>query len=103
MEGESKEVTVRMSARRRSQNPGRRERQAGKRHRRGLVWQMGQAAVQGPLKVGHRHLGRILSRHLSDANALAVADAENSENGPEEPLRQDVSVLPGVLLKQEGI
>lgn len=86
-----------MSARRRHQNPGRRERQAGKRHRRGLVWLSDWPAVQGPLKVGHRHLGRILSRHLSDANALAVADAENSEKGPEEPLRQDVSGLPGVI------
>lgn len=71
-----------MSESRRHQNPGKRERQARKRHRRAVHWSSVDGAVHGPLKVGSKHLGRTWSRILgikSDSQSgMAVADAGNS-------------------------
>jgi hypothetical protein len=57
-------------------NPGKREREARKRHRRGRIWNSGMAAESAPLKLGskkiHAYVGRTLSRP-------SVADAESSE------------------------
>ncbi len=48
-----------MSSARRHANPGKRERQARKRHRRGSVWFGGWAAGAPPLKVGLKHARRV--------------------------------------------
>ena len=50
-------------------NPGRREREAGKRHRRGSV--ISAATEWKPLKLGRKHFGRWMGRFM------CVADAES--------------------------
>lgn len=77
-----------MSSVRRHRNPGKRERQAGKRHRRAVVISYFDGAVHGPLKVGRKHSGRIWRRVFELHKALAVSDAENSVKGSEESVRQ---------------
>jgi hypothetical protein len=61
-----------MSSQRRHANPGKRERQARKRHRRALYWE-GAAAV--PLKVGSKRSRRIWR------NFMAVADRRKAPGG----------------------
>lgn len=53
--------------------------------------------MHGWLKVGRKHSGRFWARLFGRDEALAVADAENSENGSEESVRQScfVVALPG--------
>ena len=58
---------------RRSYNPGKREREARKRHRRARVWSSNMGADAEPLKLGRKHI-RCWIRHQS----LAVADAEKT-------------------------
>lgn len=77
-----------MNLSRRKYNPGKREREARKRRRRGGAWLWGAAAGHGLLKLGPKHLGRNLRRLLDVKPGLAVADAENSAKGPEESVRQ---------------
>ena len=84
-----------MSDQRRTRNPGKRERQAGKRHRRAVVSVSWGGAVQGPLKVGRRHLGRVLGRWRAEREGLAVADAETLGTGSEESLRQSTNSFSG--------
>lgn len=57
-----------MSSVRRHENPGRRERLAGKRRRRGISYHYDPASGWGSFKVGSRH-----SRRLA-AQVMAVAD-----------------------------
>ena len=66
---------------RRSKNEGKREREAGKRHRRGSISYHDEAAGWVTLKLGHRHMRRLFHRQ-----ALAVAESEKRTNGaPETP------------------
>ena len=51
------------SMKRRTSNPGKREREARKRHRRGMVYD---AATAGWLKLGHKHSSRSFRCHVSD-------------------------------------
>jgi len=60
---------------RRHENPGRREREAGKRHRRAQV-----GTIAGWLKLGHKHMCRDLRRFM----ALTVAESEKRANGAPE-------------------
>jgi hypothetical protein len=56
----------------RRNNPGKRERLAGKRHRRGMIVSgFGMPPGSAPLKVGSRHFGRWIRRSQS------VAENEN--------------------------
>ena len=66
-----------MSSIRRHANPGRREREARKRHRRARVWfyDHNVGAMVGPLKLGRKHHLRRMVR------ILAVADSRNSGRG----------------------
>lgn len=64
-----------MSSQRRNDNPGKRERAAGKRHRRARFIT---GAMSDWLKVGSKHSGRRI-RHV-----LAVADAETLAKGAKE-------------------
>jgi len=66
-----------MSRERLADNPGKREREARKRHRRARLWYYdhGQGTVVGPLKLGRKHL---LRRMKAD---LAVADNRNTGRG----------------------
>ena len=50
---------------RRTTNPGRRERQAGKRRRRARYWSSNMGAVADPLKFGPKHFRRFLRRDLA--------------------------------------
>lgn len=52
---------------------GRREREAGKRHRRGSVWCSNWPAGSEPLKLGHKHSLRALR--------IPVADIEKPRGG----------------------
>ena len=52
-------------------NPGKREREARKRHRRALLWQ---GAEVVPLKLGRKHLHRSLLSVLAVADSRKVAD-----------------------------
>ena len=52
-------------------NPGKREREAGKRHRRARVWSGDMGAEAVPLKLGRKHFLRWLKR------SLEVADNRN--------------------------
>jgi len=61
-----------MSLERRTINPGRRERQARKRHRRAIIWSSRWGAEAEPLKVSHRHRGRLFGL------ILAVSDSRNA-------------------------
>lgn len=65
---------------RRSGNPGRQEREAGKRHRRARVWSSDMGAGIAPLKLGRKHLNRYFRRK----NALAVAESEKLATGAQE-------------------
>ena len=58
-----------MSSVRRHGNPGRREREARKRHRRASLWMSEWGAATEPLKLGREHFGRITRQ------TLAVADS----------------------------
>ena len=69
-----------MSAQRRHGNPGRQEREAGKRHRRARVWGLGTGAGIAPLKLGRKHL----SRYFRRSNALTVAESEKLATGAQE-------------------
>jgi len=53
-----------MGSSRRHDNPGKREREAGKRHRRARVWNSDMGAVAVPLKLGRNHFQRWLKRSL---------------------------------------
>jgi hypothetical protein len=66
--------------RRRSGNPGRQEREAGKRHRRARVWNSGMGAEVEPLKLGRKHL----SRYYRRSYVLAVAEREKLAIGAQE-------------------
>ena len=70
-----------MSEERRTSNPGKRERQARKRHRRGHYWNSNMAAEAEPLKVGREHSRRCAARFWQ---SLAVADAEKRRDGKDE-------------------
>jgi len=59
-----------MSMRRHS-NPGKREREGRKRHRRAHIWCSDMGAEAAPLKLGHKHFQRWMRRDI-----LSVADAE---------------------------
>ena len=61
-----------MSLERRTINPGRRERRARKRHRRAIIWFSRWGAEAEPLKVSHRHRGRLFGL------ILAVSDSRNA-------------------------
>jgi len=61
-----------MSSERRHRNPGKREREAGKRHGRARIWCSNWGSGAVPLKRGSRHFGRGYRR------ALAVADSRKS-------------------------
>jgi len=61
-----------MSLDRRTTNPGKREREAGKRHRRARIWTSGMGAEAAPLKLGSRHFQRWVKR------SLAVADSRKA-------------------------
>lgn len=61
-----------MSLDRRTTNPGKREREAGKRHRRALVWSSNMGAAAVPLKLGHKHFQRWAKR------SQAVADGRKA-------------------------
>ena len=54
-----------MSIDRRTTNPGRRERLAGKRHRRGLIWSSWMPPMSRALKVGRKHGRRWAMRSLA--------------------------------------
>jgi hypothetical protein len=73
-----------MSLDRRTTNPGKREREARKRLRRGLVWSSDMAPGTAPLKLGHEHIRRWAKR------SLAVADSRKGllAKGVEESGRQ---------------
>ncbi len=58
-----------MSLSRRTDNPGKREREARKRPRRARCWSQEAGAEAVPLKLGRKHLQRWLKR------SLAVADS----------------------------
>jgi hypothetical protein len=79
-----------MSYCRRTDNPGKREREARKRHRRAVCWFYKDGAEVGPLKLGRKHLRRRLRADL------AVADSRNAGRGggvmspPAESPQQDV-------------
>lgn len=61
-----------MSSERRHRNPGKREREARKRHRRALIWCSIWGAEAEPLKRGSRHFRRGY-RHV-----MAVADSRKT-------------------------
>lgn len=65
---------------RRHENPGRREREAGKRHRRAQLWRSEWGAEAGPLKLGRKHMSRETRRIFS----MTVADPEKRANGAPE-------------------
>jgi hypothetical protein len=65
-----------MSSERRHANPGKKERQARKRHRRGSVWVSTWGSGTAPLKAGRKHMSRI-DRKLF----MAVANVEKSGAG----------------------
>lgn len=73
-----------MSLDRRTTNPGKREREARKRHRRACVWSSDMGADVAPLKLGHKHFQRWVRR------SLVVADNRKSKlaKGAEESDRQ---------------
>lgn len=101
--GGVQEVTARMKGSQRYRNPGKRERQAGKRHRRARVFSNWEdvGALHGGLKVGPKHLRRHLSRAFGFHSALAVADAENSGKGTEESVRHVACGLPDVAFTEQ--
>lgn len=72
-------------------NPGKREREAGKRHRRACVWTTDMGAATKPLKLGRKHSMRHMRRWLG------VADSRNaaSPNGVAELRVTSTSELPG--------
>lgn len=87
-----------MGYERRHRNPGRRERAAGKRHRRAVIQSHVDGAVLGPLKAGSRHMCRHWKRvrFLSAAVArggMTVAESEKRPNGASETLA--VALQPG--------
>ena len=67
-----------MSLDRRTTNPGRREREARKRHRRAAIWSQSQDRW---LKLGHKHMQRWIKRNLfllpRRERRRAVANTEN--------------------------
>ena len=67
-----------MSLDRRTTNPGRREREARKRHRRAAIWSQSQDRW---LKLGHKHMQRWAKRNLflvpRKERCQAVANTEN--------------------------
>ena len=65
---------------RRNGNPGRQEREAGKRHRRARVWNSDMGAGAIPLKLGRKHLSRYYRRR----NVMAVAEREKLATGAQE-------------------
>lgn len=78
-----------MSFERRHGNPGKREREARKRHRRGRVWSSTMPAASAPLKVGRTHFGRLDSKiaklwRARSAEDMAVAESEKRANGAPE-------------------
>ena len=74
-----------MSRARRHENPGKREREAGKRHRRALVGYYGpEGSVAVPLKLGKRHLRRWSGRGEFFRKAMAVAESEKRATGAPE-------------------
>ena len=76
--------------------PGKRERDARKRHRRGLVWSSNMPAVSGPLKLGSKHLRRHLHAFLS------VADTRNNRGkSPRSPGGSDSPQGPATKLMLE--
>jgi len=69
-----------MSSERRHSNPGRREREARKRHRHGSTWsnRPGDVAGDTPLKLGAKKMLRnMLWTPISQESALAVAEVES--------------------------
>ena len=65
---------------RRNGNPGRQEREAGKRHRRARIWNSDMGAESEPLKLGRKHL----SRYYRHRNFMAVAEREKLATGAQE-------------------
>jgi hypothetical protein len=69
-----------MSLARRTTNPGRREREARKRHGRARVYA---GAETEPLKLGRKHfrrwVGRLLTEDRAKQSCLTVADTETSQ------------------------
>lgn len=72
---------------RRHGNPGRREREAGKRHRRGRIGGMfaSVSAEWTTLKLGRKHFSRLM-RRKKRARVMTVAESEKRTTGaPESP------------------
>lgn len=65
---------------RRNGNPGRQEREAGKRHRRARIWSSDMGAGVAPLKLGRKHLSRYYRRR----NVMAVVEREKLATGAQE-------------------
>ena len=82
-----------MSGVRRHENPGKRERQARKRHRRARYWDSSMGAEAAPLKVGPVHCRRIARDYL------AVADSRKS--GGERALESARRSLPTLPSNEE--
>ena len=61
---------------------GKREREAGKRHRRGTVTSWCGTAVCGPLKLGHNHLRRHLGMFMADLGSSGVAGRNEPATTP---------------------
>lgn len=63
-------------------NQGRREREAGKRHRRGQVWSSHMPAGQSPLKLGNKKTGIFLSKSFAVLDCTSkhqpVSDSESN-------------------------
>ena len=77
-----------MSRARRHENPGKREREAGKRHRRGQIGGIFYhlSAEWTTLKLGHKHFRRLARREEKVRQVMAVAESEKRANGaPESP------------------
>lgn len=78
-----------MSAERRHENPGRRERAARRRHRRGECFAVIDGTVIGPHKLGRKKMGRWnplkSSSESRSPHTLAVAESEQRPNGESEP------------------
>ena len=72
----------------RRSNPGKREREAKKRHRRGLCWSNSRPAESEPLKLGRKHTLRWIRRGPSVADAerrrADRAKVLRSQPGPQE-------------------
>lgn len=68
---------------RRHGNPGKREREAGKRHRRAVSYYYADGAVAVRLKLGRKHWNRRM-RHEARVRVMTVAEREKRTTGAPE-------------------